>query len=95
MALTCCVIDVETPAFNGTERVTYIAATEVAWDYIPSGINRCTGEEFDEEMVGSPAFHCVLSAILMTSADGRLLQGKASKRERGRSWLVATGMQHP
>ena len=44
------------PEFNGTERVSYVMATEVTWDYIPSGIDQCDGTEFTTDVVrGLPA----------------------------------------
>lgn len=38
--------------YNGTERTHYVAATEEVWDYIPRGLDKCSGEAFDEETVG-------------------------------------------
>lgn len=42
------------PAPTGIERTTYIAAVQEEWDYIPSGVDQCTGEDFDDDTVSLP-----------------------------------------
>jgi len=37
--------------FNGTERISYISADIVEWNYIPTETDQCSGEAFDEDTV--------------------------------------------
>ena len=39
------------PEFNGTERISYIMATAVTWNYIPSNMDKCDGSEFTSDVV--------------------------------------------
>ena len=37
------------PAVGGVERVYYIAADEVDWNYVPNGINSCKSRPFNDQ----------------------------------------------
>jgi hypothetical protein len=43
---------VEELVFNGTERIWYIMAAEVEWNYIPSGQDMCDDRPFTDDEVG-------------------------------------------